>query len=128
MGEWRGKLTTADDARALGGDVLTQPDVAWRRDGGLVLLVTPKRLGVTPSHRGCRALELEALANPRLGRRAAGRPIVRADIRSSDSTGLGPGLCAYDPASETGILFVRTEIDLARPDIDFRLHATGVHP
>ena len=35
---------------------------------------------------------------------------------------------AYDPASETGIVFVRTEIDLVKPDVVFRLHATGVHP
>ena len=93
-----------------------------------MLLVTPKRLGPRELHKGCRALELESLDPPRLGRDGAGKPIVRADVRSSDSSGLGPGLCSYDPASSTGILFVRTEIDLALPEIVFRLHATGIHP
>ncbi len=100
---WRGRLTDRRDARALGGQVLTQPDVARARDGSLLLLVTPKRLFGGERHKGCRALELESLDPPRLRRNAAGRPVVRADIRSSDSTGLGPGLCAYDPASSTGI-------------------------
>lgn len=125
---WRGKLTDRRDARALGGQVLTQPDVARAGDGGLLLLVTPKRLAGGERHKGCRALALASLDPPRLRRDAGGRPVVRADVRSSDSTGLGPGLCAYDPASSTGILFVRTEIDLATPQIVFRLHATGVHP
>lgn len=125
---WVGKLTGPADARRLGGDVLTQPDLVRSRDGSLLLLVTPKRLGAAVEHRGCRALELESLEPPRLARLPFGRPVVRADIRSSDSNGLGPGLCAYDPASATGILFVRTEVDLTRPDIVFRLHATGVHP
>ncbi len=125
---WRGRLTRRRDATALGGQVLTQPDVARARDGSLLLLVTPKRLSPRERHLGCRALELDSLDPPRLRRDAAGRPVVRADIRSSDSTGLGPGLCAYDPASSTGILFVRTEIDLSIPDIVFRLHATGIHP
>ena len=125
---WRGRLTDRRDARALGGQVLTQPDVARARDGSLLLLVTPKSLAGGGRHRGCRALRLESLDPPRLARDAAGRPRVRADIRSSDSTGLGPGLCAYDAASSTGVLFVRTEIDLSLPDIAFRLHATGVHP
>ncbi len=125
---WVGKLTTRADARALKGHVLTQPEVTTSRDGSLLLLVTPKRLTPRELHKGCRALELESLDPPRLRRNAAGKPIVRADIRSSDSTGLGPGLCSYDPASSTGILFVRTEIDLTLPEVVFRLHATGVHP
>ncbi len=125
---WRGRLTTSRDARRLGGHVLTQADVARSRDGSLLLLVTPKRLRPRERHLGCRALELESLDPPRLRRDRAGRPVVRADLRSSDSSGLGPGLCAYDPASSTGVLFVRTEIDPSAPSIVFRLHATGVHP
>lgn len=128
--EWRwvGKLTTRSDAKALEGHVLTQPEVTKSRDGTLILLVTPKRLTPRERHLGCRALELESLDPPALGRNAAGRPIVRVDIRSSDSTGLGPGLCSYDPSSTTGILFVRTEVDLDLPEVVFRLHATGLHP
>ena len=125
---WLGKLSDRADADALGGDVLTQAEVTTSRDGSLLLLVTPKRLRPVERHRGCRALELESLDPPRLKRNAAGPPIVRADLRSSDSTGLGPGLCSYDPASETGILFVRTEIDLAKPEAIFSLHETGIHP
>lgn len=125
---WLGKLTTRADARALKGHVLTQAEVTTGRDGSLLLIVTPKRLTPVERHLGCRALELESLDPPRLRRDAAGKPVVRADIRSSDSTGLGPGLCSYDPALATGILMVRTEVDLARFDVVFRLHATGVHP
>ncbi len=126
--EWLGKLTTRADARALGGHVLSQPEVTTGRDGGLLLLVTPKRLTPRELHLGCRALALESLDPPRLGRKANGKPIVLADIRSSDSTGLGPGLCSYDPASSTGVLLVRTEVDLDLPEVVFRLHATGIHP
>jgi hypothetical protein len=125
---WLGKLTDLADARALRGQVLTQPEVTTSRDGGLILLVTPKELTPEEKHLGCRAIELESLDPPRLRRDPNGRPIVRVDIRSSDSTGLGPGLCSYDPASKTGILFVRTEIDASIPDVVFRLHSTGLHP
>ena len=126
--EWVGQLTDFADARALGGQVLTQPEVSTSRDGTLLLIVTPKRLQPDEHHLGCRVLELESLDPPRLARDSDGRPVVRASIDSTDSTGLGPGLCSYDPASSTGVLFVRTEVDTARPEIVFRLHATGVHP
>jgi len=125
---WLGKLTTWEDARALGAPVLTQPEVTMARDGLLRLLVTPKVLQPDERHRGCRALRLESLDPPRLTRTAAGRPVVTADIRSPDSTGLGPGLCSYDSESSTGILFVRTDIDLEPLDAVFSLHATGIHP
>ncbi len=125
---WLGKLTTSSDAKTLKGAVLTQAEVTTSRDGSLLLLVTPKRLKPRERHRGCRALELASLDPPRLRRDDAGKPIVRADIRSPDSTGLGPGLCSYDPASSTGILFVRTEIDEVLPEVIFRLHETGIHP
>ena len=45
-------------------------------------------------------------------------------------TGIGPGLCSYDAASETGVLLVITDIDpsASPPRFVFSLRATGVHP
>lgn len=125
---WLGRLTSSRDARRLGGHVLTQAEVTTARDGTRLLLVTPKNLEPEEHHLGCLALELESLDPPRLRRRSSGRPLVRVRLDSSDSTGLGPGLCSYAPTSSTGILMVRTEVDPVTPEIVFRLHATGIHP
>jgi hypothetical protein len=130
-GDWSraGSLLDARDARALGGHRLEQADLARARDGALLLFVTPIREGEDPSHQGCVALEVEDLAAARIRRAADGRPQVRA-VLSADGNGLGPGMCSYDAASETGVLLVITRFDLASdpPDLLFSLRRTGFHP
>jgi hypothetical protein len=124
-----GALLGAADARALGGDRVEQADLARGRDGRLLLFVTPIREGENPAHQGCVVLEVEDLAAARIRREAAGRPFVRA-VLTADGNGLGPGMCTYDAASETGVLLVMTRFDLASdpPDLRFSLRRTGFHP
>jgi hypothetical protein len=66
-------------------------------------------------------------ATASLERDTNGVAIPRAVI-SSDGNGLGPGLCSYDPNSETGILLVITTVTQGGTDIEFSLRATGIHP
>jgi hypothetical protein len=124
-----GALLGAADARALGGDRVEQADLARARDGRLLLFVTPIRERENPAHQGCVVLEVEDLAAARVRREADGRPFVRAVV-SADGNGLGPGMCTYDAASETGVLMVITRFDLASdpPDLLFSLRRTGFHP
>jgi hypothetical protein len=124
-----GALLDGADARALGGQRVEQADLARARDGSLLLFVTPIREGEDPAHQGCVVLEVEDLAGARIRRDADGRPRVRA-VLTADGSGLGPGMCTYDAASETGVLLVITRFDLASdpPDLSFSLRRTGFHP
>lgn len=125
---WVGRLTGPADAAALGGNELTQADLAHARDGSLLLIVTPNiAKGHDEHHLGCTVLPLASLEPARLIRDAAGKPIERMRIVSSDSAQNGPGACAYDAASETGVILVRRVFSAARGVI-FSLHATGLRP
>lgn len=127
--QYVGKITTnAEDAAALGVNVLTQVDIARARDGRMILIVTPTNdtSGGSVNHQGCRVLEIASLDPPQLVHNNDGSLRVRADIRSSDSE--SAGLCAYDPASDTGIILVRTHIDLGVPEVSWQMHSTGIHP
>lgn len=135
--QWVGKVATAAHAQELGGEVLTQADFAYSRDGHMLLIVTPKDLNPQPRHKGCLVLELDSLEPPVLHRQNNGDLTIRAAISSSDSmsTGVTPtatipgnGLCAYDPDSSTGVLFVRFTYDASTPAAVFHLHQTGIHP
>lgn len=125
---WVGRLAAHSEAASLGGNELTQADLARTRDGGLVLIVTPNIVhGRDEHHLGCAVLPIASLDPPQLMRDAAGAPIVRARIISSDSVQNGPGACAYDSGSMTGILIVRRTFSPAKGVI-FSIHATGMHP
>lgn len=130
-GAWAptGALLDAAAARALGGHRVEQADLARARDGSLLLFVTPIRDGADPAHQGCVVLEVEDLVAARIRRNPDGGPFVRA-VLTADGNGLGPGLCTYDAASETGVLLVITRFDLASdpPDLLFSLRRTGFHP
>ena len=126
--QYLGKITDSSVAAELGGIILTQVDMARGRDGKLLLIVTPAtQIGdATSSHEGCRVLQIDSLNPPRLARNPDGSLIVRADIRSSDSD--SSGLCTYDPDSDTGVILVRTHVDLTIPELVWSMHATGVQP
>jgi len=126
--QYLGKITDSSVAAEFGHKLLTQVDIARARDGKLLLLVTPSdgEEGGTIAHQGCRVLEIASLNPPRLARHADGSLVVRADIRSSDSQ--SSGLCTYDPAADTGVILVRTRIDLTTPVVAWQLHATGIQP
>jgi hypothetical protein len=52
-------------------------------------------------------IEMSSIDPPAFTRDEAGRLRVRARITASDIPPPGPGACAYDPDSATGVLFVR---------------------
>jgi hypothetical protein len=141
--QWRyaGKLAGAREARELGGERLTQIDLARSREGRLLAIVTPDLWDAEAGdfiHLGCVAAEVESAERSlRLARDAAGRLKVAAKVTASDAGASGTAACTYDPASETGIILdERTKIgamlgharDGARAQLHEELHATGLHP
>ena len=124
-----GTLLDHRDAQRMGADRLEQADLAVARDGSVILTVTPIRDGTEPMHQGCVVVEVEDLARARVRRDASGAPVRRVNL-TAYGTGIGPGLCSYDAASETGMLLVITDIDpsASPPRFVFSLRATGVHP
>ena len=68
-------------------------------------------------------------ATASIARDTNGAAIPRAII-TADGNSLGPGLCTYDADSDTGVLLVITTVtgNGATIDVEFSLHATGVHP
>lgn len=126
--QWVGRLAGADEAAALGGNELTQADLAHARDGSLLLIVTPNIVdGGHEHHLGCAILTILSLDPPKLRLDASHAPLVRAWLTSSDSMSAGPGACAYDPASSTGVLVVRRQQN-PLGGIIFSIHSSGVHP
>lgn len=127
--EWVGTLLDGADAVRMGVDFIEQADLARARDGSIVLLATPIFEKADPRHRGCVVYEVEDLGTASLVRDSSGALLPRVHI-SADGNGLGPGLCTYDVASETGVLLVMTKFDLTSspPELLFSLRATGVHP
>lgn len=107
-----GALAGSNEARELGGDGLTQVDLAKGTDGALLAVLTTDAWSNAERdfiHYGCLVVEVESLDPPALKRDDDGRLIVRAVATASDQSPLGPGACSYDPASATGVLIVRRE-------------------
>ncbi|MBI3744271.1 MAG: hypothetical protein HY261_08320 [Chloroflexi bacterium] len=127
--KWRyvGKLTMREDAVALGGESFTQTDLAYSRDGALMVIVSPSMPGMSlEAHTGCLAIEVTSLEPPVLARDASGRPKVRASVTASDLGTEGPGACGYDPASVTGIVIMRRVV--GQGQLVGTLTATGLRP
>jgi len=110
-------------------DTIEQADISVARDGSVILVVTPIILAADPGHQGCMVFSFDDFATASISRDANGVAIPRAII-TADGNSLGPGLCTYDADSETGVLLVITTVtgSGATTDIEFSLHATGVHP
>lgn len=127
--EYLGILLDAEDAAFVNADRLEQADISFSHDGAILLIITPILDNADPQHQGCIVYEIDDLSTAHVKRDADNHPIPRAII-TADGNGLGPGLCTYDPASETGIMLVITSVDLVSnpPDIIFSLRATGIHP
>jgi len=138
---WRyhGKLAGHGEASALGGESLTQIELALGQDGRLLALLTPEawdvRLAQENSrdpffgivHRGVAIVEVASLDSPALGRRPDGRLAERAILAASQDGERGPGAAAYDPASATGVVFTRRDI-VPGKSLSWSLHPTRVHP
>jgi hypothetical protein len=137
--QYHGKLAEHPEAKELGGDALTQIELANSPDGKLLAFLTPEswdtqRFRASRSrdvfygihHYGCAVVEVASLNKPALARRTNGKLMQRAWLFCSDIK-LNPGAPGYDPASATGILY--TLRDIQQPDeLAWSLHVTGFHP
>jgi len=126
---WRylGKLAGHAEARELGGEMLMQTDLAVGASGRLVAIFSPSA-PATPlaAHFGCRVVEVESLRPPRLARAASGQLRVLASVTATDLLPGGPGACAYDAGSTTGVVIVRR---VQQPgQLLVSLHASRVRP
>lgn len=124
-----GTILDGQDAADLGVDTIEQADISVARDGSILLVTTPIILGADPDHQGCMVFSFADFASATITRDTNGVATPRAII-TADGNSLGPGLCTYDANSDTGVLLVITTVtgSGSTTDIEFSLHATGVHP
>ena len=127
--DYVGTILDGQDAADLGVDTIEQADISVARDGSVILVVTPIILAADPGHQGCIVYSFDDFATASIARDTNGAAIPRAII-TADGNSLGPGLCTYDADSDTGVLLVITTVtgNGATIDVEFSLHATGVHP
>jgi hypothetical protein len=123
-----GVILDSSDAVDLGVDTVEQADISIARDGQIILLTTPIILDADPSHQGCIVFEFENFPSASRSRNQNGVALPRAVI-TADGNSLGPGLCTYAANSDTGVLLIITTVTGTGPstDIEFSMHATGVH-
>ncbi|MDX2412791.1 MAG: sialidase family protein [Woeseiaceae bacterium] len=127
--DYVGTILDGQDAADLGVDTIEQADISVARDGSILLVTTPIILGADPDHQGCMVFSFADFASATITRDTNGVAIPRAII-TADGNSLGPGLCTYDANSDTGVLLIITTVtgSGSTTDIEFSLHATGVHP
>ena len=127
--DYVGTVLDGQDAADLGVDTIEQADISVARDGSILLVTTPIILGADPDHQGCMVFSFADFASATITRDTNGVATPRAII-TADGNSLGPGLCTYDANSDTGVLLIITTVtgSGATTDIEFSLHATGVHP
>jgi len=137
--QYHGKLAGHAEAQELGGEALTQIELAKSPDGKLLAFLTPeawspKRFRDSRSrdvfygiyHYGCAVVEVASLDHPALARRRDGKLMQRAWLYCSDKR-LNPAAPGYDPDCATGILYTLRNIQ--QPDeLVWSLHVTGFHP
>jgi hypothetical protein len=141
--QWRyaGKLAGAREAKELGGERLTQIELARSKSGQTVAIMTPDVWDDDANdfvHRGCVAVEVEQTGRAlQLARDSSGRLKVAARVTASNAGAAGTAACTYDPSSETGIILgKRNKIgvglgharDRTMAQMYGELHSTAVHP
>jgi hypothetical protein len=107
---YRGQLAGQADAAALGGQGLTQVEIAKGTDGQLLMITSPEDYITSLKdydHKGCKVVEIQSLSTPTLAKDVNGILKVRVSLTQSDAYELGSGSSAYDPNSSTGIIFAR---------------------
>lgn len=133
---WRfaGTLAGAREARELGGERLTQVDLAKGRDGTLLGVVTPDTWKSGDFvHHGCRVVEIDGAGGAlRMARDGRGHLKLRASILASDAGKAGTAACTYEPSSDTGVVMTKRikeggAVSRARL-LRAALHRTGLHP
>lgn len=131
-----GALLTYAEARSIQGGadqtIATHPSLARGKDGALLLFVSIGDEAADPHFLGCHVFEIADLSQAKLTYAVDEKPIVRAEIRAPQnaSGALGPGQCAYDASSVTGVVITHMSEDDSKDPLDLRisLRATGVHP
>jgi hypothetical protein len=121
-----GNLLDGQDAVAAGGSRIEQADIALSQTGEVLLIATPIQ-AAQPNHLGCVVHEISDITTASVLRDAGGEAIRLATITGEDDT-IGPGLCTYDAASETGVLMVLHVLNPSPFDLEFSMRATGFHP
>ncbi|MCA9372175.1 exo-alpha-sialidase [Candidatus Woesebacteria bacterium] len=107
---YKGKLAGSNEASELGGQRLTQVDIARGVNGQLLMITSPDDWSSTFSdynHKGCVALEVASMEQPALARDENGQLVVHARVTDSTANALGSAACSYDPSNSGGILFTR---------------------
>jgi len=122
-----GTLLDSADALDLGATRIEQADLAVSRSGAVLLIATPIVSGGTPEHLGCVVFHVSDLGTAQVERDAAGNAVQLARITGDDGS-VGPGLCTYDAASQTGLLMVLHVLNPDPYEMVFSLRATGIHP
>lgn len=138
--DWRfaGNLASRDEARALNADRLSRLSFARHRDGHLLALLSPEQVDSSRNElapRECLVLEA-AFNNGRLelARTPSGALNLLARVSASLDHPPAIDACAYDPASQTGLILGKRTRPANRgqahrpPESVFTLHSTGLHP
>lgn len=128
---YNGKLVDAAIANELGGERISQTDIAKGEDGKLLLVCTPddwNSIEEDFNHKGCKIVEIKSLDNPELERDIKGVLKVRTHIIASDANGLGSGASTYDSHSTTGVLFTKRVKTTHPPQLIVSTHKTGIKP
>lgn len=120
-----GNLLDGADAVDAGGTRIEQADIALSRTGEILLIGTPIQTAM-PNHLGCIVFEIADITTAQVLRDGAGKAVRLVNITGEDAT-IGPGLCAYDSESATGILMVLHKF-VPNTEVEFSLRATGIHP
>ncbi len=124
--QYKGVLASTKEANELGGDGLTQVDIAKSTDGSLLMIASIIKGNTVENHLGCKAVQIQSLDSPQLTRDSSGQLITKAYITTSDLLPVGTGACTYDPGSSTGMLVVRRS--KASAALVVQLNDTGIKP
>jgi hypothetical protein len=126
---YKGLLSGADEATVLGGQILSQVEVARGADGKLLMIATPTDWSSSAQdyvHKGCAVVELSSIDPPVLARDTSGQLIRRVALTASDLPPLGGAASCYDPASDTGLLYTRRFLTSAEFKVE--IWKTGLRP
>jgi len=123
-----GALMTGEDAARLGAEELSKGNLTYARDGTLLFLTAPVFRGERfEEYPGCFVFEVVSIDRPQLRRDAAGAPLARVVVRSSDAVPSSAS-CVYHADSAAGIVLTRRVMDVEKRSFEWSLHATGDHP
>ena len=123
-----GSLLDYADAQDNGGERIEQADLSVAQNGAVLLIATPTK-DSQPNHLGCRVFEVTSLDSAQVLRDGSGKATVLMSVTGDPSDSeIGPGLCTYDAASATGLVFVEHVGTTTPLNLDFSMRATGLHP